>query len=104
MEGVWGEGEAGHLLVADLELGRVRPGVERRLDAPAGPGGGGADPVDDDRVADEGAPPPVHADVGEEAVLADAATGTVINTADIERLNATFRAYLAPLTRRGRRP
>jgi len=52
---VWGEGEAGHLLVADLELGRVRPGVERRLDAPAGPGGGGTEPVDDDLVADEGA-------------------------------------------------
>src|SRR5262249_52777806 len=30
------------------------------------------------------------------------ATGTVINTAYIERLNATFRAHLAPLTRRGR--
>ena len=29
-------------------------------------------------------------------------TGTVINTAYIERLNATFRARLAPLARRGR--
>src|SRR5207244_12619467 len=29
--------------------------------------------------------------------------GTQINTAYIERLNATFRAALAPLTRRGRR-
>jgi hypothetical protein len=28
--------------------------------------------------------------------------GTAINTAYIERLNATFRAHLAPLTRRGR--
>ncbi len=28
--------------------------------------------------------------------------GTVINTADSERLNATFRAHLAPLVRRGR--
>ena len=37
-----------------------------------------------------------------EAVLAASATGTVINTAYIERLNATFRAHLAPLTRRGR--
>lgn len=37
-----------------------------------------------------------------EAVLAATATGTVINTAYIERLNATFRAHLAPLTRRGR--
>ena len=39
---------------------------------------------------------------GIEAVLATTATGTVINTASIERLNATFRAHLAPLTRRGR--
>lgn len=39
---------------------------------------------------------------GIEAVLTDTATGTVINTAYIERLNATFRAHLAPLTRRGR--
>ena len=37
---------------------------------------------------------------GIEAVLT--ATATVITTADIERLNATFRARLAPLTRRGR--
>jgi len=37
---------------------------------------------------------------GIEAVLT--ATGTIINTAYIERLNATFRAHLAPLTRRGR--
>jgi hypothetical protein len=35
-------------------------------------------------------------------VLTATATGTVINTAYIERLNATFRAHLAPLTRRGR--
>jgi transposase-like protein len=39
---------------------------------------------------------------GIEAVLTATATGTVINTADIERLNATFRAHLAPLARRGR--
>jgi hypothetical protein len=39
---------------------------------------------------------------GIEAVLTATATGTVINTASIERLNATFRAHLAPLTRRGR--
>jgi IS1 family transposase len=37
-----------------------------------------------------------------EAVLTATATATVINTASIERLNATFRAHLAPLTRRGR--
>jgi hypothetical protein len=37
-----------------------------------------------------------------EAVMTATATGTVINTAYIERLNATFRAHLAPLTRRGR--
>jgi hypothetical protein len=37
-----------------------------------------------------------------ESVLTATATGTVINTAYIERLNATFRAHLAPLTRRGR--
>jgi transposase-like protein len=36
------------------------------------------------------------------AVLAAAGGGTGINTADIERLNATFRASLAPLVRRGR--
>jgi hypothetical protein len=30
--------------------------------------------------------------------------GTVINTAYIERLNATFRSALAPLARRGRPP
>jgi transposase-like protein len=36
------------------------------------------------------------------AVLAATASGTVINTAYIERLNATFRAHLAPLARRGR--
>jgi transposase-like protein len=36
------------------------------------------------------------------AVLAATHTGTGINTADIERLNATFRASLAPLVRRGR--
>src|SRR5436305_10357125 len=39
---------------------------------------------------------------GIEAVMTATATGTVINTAYIERLNATFRAHLAPLTRRGR--
>jgi hypothetical protein len=39
---------------------------------------------------------------GIDAVLTATATGTVINTAYIERLNATFRAHLAPLTRRGR--
>jgi transposase-like protein len=36
------------------------------------------------------------------AVLATTGGGTGINTADIERLNATFRASLAPLVRRGR--
>jgi transposase-like protein len=36
------------------------------------------------------------------AVLAATGGGTGINTADIERLNATFRASLAPLVRRGR--
>ena len=35
-------------------------------------------------------------------VLTTTATGNVINTACIERLNATFRAILAPLARRGR--
>src|SRR4051812_12735839 len=40
--------------------------------------------------------------VGIEAVLEATATGTVINSAYIERLNATFRAHLAPLARRGR--
>lgn len=39
---------------------------------------------------------------GVTAVLQATATGTVINTAYLERLNATFRAHLAPLTRRGR--
>jgi hypothetical protein len=39
---------------------------------------------------------------GVEAVMTATHTGTVINTAYIERLNATFRAHLAPLTRRGR--
>jgi transposase-like protein len=36
------------------------------------------------------------------AVLTATGTGTGINTAYIERLNATFRAALSPLTRRGR--
>src|SRR5215210_6884187 len=36
------------------------------------------------------------------AVLAATKSGTVINTAYIERLNATFRACLTPLVRRGR--
>jgi transposase-like protein len=36
------------------------------------------------------------------AVLAATGTGTMIHTAYIERLNATFRACLAPLARRGR--
>lgn len=36
------------------------------------------------------------------AVLAATHSGTGINTASIERLNATFRASLAPLVRRGR--
>jgi hypothetical protein len=35
-------------------------------------------------------------------VLSKTHTGTVINTAYIERLNATFRSALAPLARRGR--
>ena len=35
-------------------------------------------------------------------VLSKTHTGTVINTAYIERLNATFRSALAPLVRRGR--
>jgi transposase-like protein len=38
-----------------------------------------------------------------ERVLAATDSGRQINTAYIERLNATFRAYLVPLTRRGRR-
>lgn len=37
------------------------------------------------------------------AAIARTKGGTQINTAYIERLNATFRAALAPLTRRGRR-
>jgi transposase-like protein len=36
------------------------------------------------------------------AVLLATGTGTVINTADIERLNATFRGAMTPLVRRGR--
>jgi len=44
---------------------------------------------------------------GPAEAVADAITatggGTQINTSSIERLNATFRAALAPLTRRGRR-
>jgi hypothetical protein len=36
------------------------------------------------------------------AVLSQTPTETVINTASIERLNATFRSALAPLVRRGR--
>ena len=36
------------------------------------------------------------------AALAATHSGTVINTAYIERLNATFRAHLVPLVRRGR--
>src|SRR5512142_2689650 len=36
------------------------------------------------------------------AVLAATGTGTAINTAYIERLNATFRGSLSPLARRGR--
>jgi hypothetical protein len=36
------------------------------------------------------------------AVLAATPGGTTINTASIERLNATFRAHLAPRVRRGR--
>jgi transposase-like protein len=36
------------------------------------------------------------------AVLTATQSGTTINTASIERLNATFRANLAPLVRRGR--
>lgn len=36
------------------------------------------------------------------AVLAATGSGTAINTAYIERLNATFRAHLVPLVRRGR--
>jgi hypothetical protein len=36
------------------------------------------------------------------AVLAETGTGTGINTAYIERLNATFRSAAAPLVRRGR--
>lgn len=39
---------------------------------------------------------------GVEAVLTATATGAVINTPSIERLNATSRAHRAPLTRRGR--
>ncbi len=39
---------------------------------------------------------------GIEAVLTATATGAMVNTAYIERLNATFRAHLASLTRRGR--
>ena len=39
---------------------------------------------------------------GIEAALTATATGAGINTASIARLNATFRAHLAPLTRRGR--
>ena len=39
---------------------------------------------------------------GIEAVPTATATGTVINPAYIERLTATVRAHLAPLTRRGR--
>jgi transposase-like protein len=41
-------------------------------------------------------------EAGIAAVLATTGSGSGINTADIERLNATFRASLAPLVRRGR--
>ena len=58
-----------HLLVWDLDTFGVGGFVEFGVDAESGPGGGGADGLDDHFVAGQRPSAPVHGDVGEQPVL-----------------------------------
>src|SRR5205809_1556908 len=58
-----------HLPVADLDALGVGGRIELGLDCQAGAGGGRADGVDDDFVAGQGTPAPVHRDEAEQLVL-----------------------------------
>ncbi len=49
--------DGGQFLVGDLDLGGVDASIALRLDVQPGPRGDGADQLDDDLVADEGAVP-----------------------------------------------
>src|SRR5450756_1483303 len=70
VEVVAGDGQGCHLGVADLDSGGVGGVVELGVDLqPGAGGGGGTDEVDDDFVAGQRAPTPVHRDVAEESVL-----------------------------------
>ena len=69
VEVVAGDGQGGHVLVADLDAGRVGAGVEFGADGEPGAGGGAGDEVDDDFVAGQRSAAPVHRDLAEEPVL-----------------------------------
>src|SRR6266498_580710 len=62
----------GQLVVTDLDTGGVAGGVELGGHPQPGAGGGRRDRVDDDFVAGQGPPPPVHRDMGEQAVVKSA--------------------------------
>lgn len=64
-----GEVESGHLCGSDLGAGRVVPLEQVGGDREAGPGGGGADVVEDKFPAEQRATGPVLADFAEEAVF-----------------------------------
>ena len=64
---LWPDG--GHLGGADLDFAGVAVGVGFGMHGQSRPGGSGADEVDDDLMAGQGSSPPVHRDVGEQAVL-----------------------------------
>src|SRR6266487_4492241 len=69
MEGVWPDGEGGHLFIRYLPSSRVAPSVELALHRQSGLCGGRRDQLQDHGVADERLTTPVLADPGEETML-----------------------------------
>ena len=69
LEGIALNVEGGHFGIGDLDTFRVAALVDVASDGEAGIGGGGADQLDDDVVADERLAAPVLGNIGEEAVL-----------------------------------
>ena len=61
--------ERHHCVVRDLDASGVDAGVQLLLDSQPGPGGDGADGLDDDLVGLQRPAPPVHRDVREQPVL-----------------------------------
>ena len=61
--------EGGHLLVGDLDAGRVVGVIELGTDRKPGAGGGGGDELHDGLMALQGSAAPVHRDMAEQPVL-----------------------------------